>query len=112
MKINFEQATQIMDFVVSTGRRVAVPKFVVYDYIRVQAHQNGYSIIKQINKISVKMNEKDFKINSLARKLEKHWECLRLVAGGDDAFADFNKFEIYYKKAQELYSNQPKPEQN
>ena len=112
MKINFEQATQIMDFVVNTGRRVAVPKFVVYDYIRVQAHQNGYSVLKQINKMNAKMNEKGFKIEPLARKLEKHWESLRLVAGGDDAFEAFNKFEKYYKKAQQLQQTETKSEQN
>lgn len=111
MKINVEQATTIMDFIVSTGRRLAVPKFVIYDYIRTQAGQNGYSILKQVNKMNAKMNEKGFKIQTLARKLENHWEGLRLVDGGDEAFADFEKFNKYYKKAQIVYANQQNVEQ-
>lgn len=107
MKVNLELVEQIMEFIDKTSQKFKVPKFIIYDYIKTKATDNGYTIIKQVYKINSKLNQKDAYNGIFKKKLYEHWETLR-TSGANEAFENFNKFNNYCLKAKEIQSSQTK----
>lgn len=106
MEINFEQAQHILEFVDRASRMFCVPRYIMYNYIRLKAGKNGCTIIEQIDKINENI-ETNSTQNSLKRKaihnkillrekLHKYWKKLVEEDKEEPAVENYKKFKSCY----------------